>query len=90
MQVPPQHALVNHKWSLALCKRRKLQKHLGIVGGELSLQRQQRPLLLPQQRRLMWRREAEHQRKQQNQRMRLGIKANILQRKILRETKFFL
>lgn len=89
-QVPPEHALDIRKQSLALCKREKLQRHLRMVGGEFSLQQPKRPLLQPQQRRLAWRREAEQQRKWQHQRMKLGIKANTLQRTILKETKFFL
>ncbi|CDJ35889.1 uncharacterized protein EMH_0040370 [Eimeria mitis] len=86
----PQHALASRKWSLAVCKQHKLQRQLGRVRGVVSLQQQQELLLSPQQRRLLWQREAEHQRKWQHWRMKVGIKANILQRTILRETKFFL
>lgn len=47
-------------------------------------------MLAPQQRRLIWKREAEQQRRMQQQRVKLGIMANILNRTILRDTKCFL
>lgn len=58
-------------------------------GGMLVLRHQQR-LLPPLQRRLMLQRETEQKRKLQQNRMKVGIKANKLQRSMLRETKCFL
>lgn len=80
----------SNKASLMLYKRQKLQGHLVMGGGALMLRQQQRLLLSRQQRRLILQRETEQQRKLQQQRMTVGIKANTLQRVILRETKCFL
>lgn len=80
----------SNRSSLLLYKRQKLQKHLGLRGGILLLQDQQRLLLPQRQRRLVMQRETEQQQKLQKQRMKVGVKANKLQRAMLRETKCFL
>ncbi|CDJ36964.1 hypothetical protein, conserved [Eimeria tenella] len=78
------------KWSVALYKRHKLHKQLKVSRGDTHIRQEQRVMLAPQQRRLIWKREAEQQRRMQQQRVKLGIMANILNRTILRDTKCFL
>ncbi|OEH77878.1 hypothetical protein cyc_07633 [Cyclospora cayetanensis] len=80
----------SRKSALALYKHYKLLASPGMAGGELHVRQHQRLLLPPPQRRLAAQRETEQQRKLHHQRMKLGIKANILQKTILRETKYFL
>lgn len=86
----PVPVINNSSKSSLLYKRQKLQRQLGLRGGTLLLRHQQLLLLPQRQRRLMMQRETEQQQKRQQLRMKVGIKANKLQRAMLRETKCFL
>ncbi|KAL8453381.1 hypothetical protein Emed_000880 [Eimeria media] len=73
-----------------LRKRQKLHVFVGHGGGVLQARERQRLLLPPKERRLLRHYQAEQQRKLQEQRMKVSVKANKLQRAMLRETKCFL
>ncbi|KAL8433851.1 hypothetical protein ACSSS7_003567 [Eimeria intestinalis] len=75
---------------ILLRKRQKLQAFVGHGGGVLQARERHRMLLPPKERRLLRQCEAEQQRKLQEQRTKVSIKANKLQRAMLRETKCFL
>ncbi|KAL8425828.1 hypothetical protein Efla_004327 [Eimeria flavescens] len=88
---PSVHGASSRGSASLLRKKQKLLMYVGAETGMLKWRQQQRRLLLlPQQHRLIRQRQSEQQRKLQSERMKVSIKANKLQRVMLRETKCFL
>ncbi|KAL8275145.1 hypothetical protein Esti_000895 [Eimeria stiedai] len=75
---------------ILLRKRQKLQVFVGHGGGVLQSRERQRLVLPLKEHRLLRQCEAEQQRELQEQHLKVSIKANKLQRAMLRETKCFL